>query len=302
MKTLKSKLIAIVVIISVGVYFYQNYSINKDLTNYLAQYTYLPATNNYQEAGELIYQNINKGKSAVLMIHGYSGCAEEYRVLAKELQKQDIPFYAPNLTGSGIGDLHLMSVAKPSDWLRDVVQAYDILKSMYENVNVVGHSNGANIAILLSELRPIDNLILTSPNFVAHPEDNIYKILMTSPVLSDITEFVKPTFRKPSRFKDFAVKSEVHSRETFAYPVMPTSSLATLWEIQDRVDLKKIKCKQLTVLFGKNDTVINLNQTMDMLKSSGLSFNKKVFENADHNLLESNEKDVVVDTIVNIIK
>jgi esterase/lipase len=67
------------------------------------------------------------------------------------------------------------------------------------------------------------------------------------------------------------------------------------------VDLKKIKCNQLTVMFGKNDTVINLNKTIDMLKSSKINFNEMLFNDSDHNLLEGIEKTEVVNKIINIL-
>ena len=55
---------------------------------------------------------------------------------------------ATGLTGFGLADCKLLSQTRHTDWLRDAVLAYDLLKSLAEEVSIVGHSTRASLAAL----------------------------------------------------------------------------------------------------------------------------------------------------------
>ncbi|MBM3208459.1 MAG: alpha/beta fold hydrolase, partial [Chlamydiae bacterium] len=135
-----------------------NYRNKKITFSYLKKFFLIRKINSYKPCHPLFYCSKNKRKKAVLLLHGFSGAPDEMVELVAFLKQNDIPYLAPLFPGFGIGDFHLLNVVNEKDWVREAVYSYDLLAQIADKVDVIGHSNGGSIAIVLSSLRPINKL------------------------------------------------------------------------------------------------------------------------------------------------
>lgn len=90
-----------------------------------------------------------RGKNAVLLIHGLTGTPAEMRPIAKRLAKQGFSVMCPALAGHcrAADDLRK---SKWQDWYASMVDAFEALKAEHSQVFVAGLSIGALIALKLA--------------------------------------------------------------------------------------------------------------------------------------------------------
>lgn len=84
-----------------------------------------------------------KGKRAVLLLHGFTGSSADVRILGRFLQENDYTCYAPQYRALHGVSPDLLLKTGPNDWWEDVLEAYDHLKSLgYTEIAVAGLSLG----------------------------------------------------------------------------------------------------------------------------------------------------------------
>lgn len=102
------------------------------------------------------------GKRGVLLIHGFTGCPSEMRLLGGFLHESGYTVLAPRLCGHGTRPEELASTTW-INWYHSVCDAYYVLKSICEEISVVGLSMGGLLAISLAAAHgEIKNVIALS--------------------------------------------------------------------------------------------------------------------------------------------
>ena len=93
-----------------------------------------------------------KGEDAVLLIHGLSGSPLEMQFVGRSLYKAGFSVRVPRFSKHGIGTGKNFS-EKWQDWLEEVVEHFDEMKSKYRTVSVCGLCIGAVLALKLASER-----------------------------------------------------------------------------------------------------------------------------------------------------
>lgn len=109
-----------------------------------------------------------KSSRGVLLLHAYSGSANDVRMLARALEKENYTVYAPILTGHGTMEPLDILGASISDWQRDVRQAVAKLKADgVTQLSVFGLSMGGVLAmdLLTSDAEILAGGAFCSPLF-----------------------------------------------------------------------------------------------------------------------------------------
>ncbi len=101
-------------------------------------------------------------KSAVLLIHGYTGCPGELEFLADALFRAGHTVCVPRLPGHGTDRADFMATGA-ADWIRRARDAYIELHAEYGRVRIVGHSMGGAIATILAADYAPDRVALLAP-------------------------------------------------------------------------------------------------------------------------------------------
>ncbi|ASS94905.1 alpha/beta hydrolase [Peribacillus simplex] len=126
------------------------------------------------------------GKRAVLLLHGFTGNSADVRMLGRYLEKQGYTCHAPHYKGHGVPPEELVKTG-PEDWWKDVMMAYDFLKSKgYEEIAVAGLSLGGVFSLKLGYTVPIKGIVsMCAPMYIKSEE------MMFKGVLEYAREFKK---------------------------------------------------------------------------------------------------------------
>jgi len=114
---------------------------------------YVSGESKNKDVGRPFLLEGNKGKTGVIIIHGYMAAPLEVRALSEYLNKEGFWVYAPRLKGHGTSPEDL-STKKYIDWIESCEEGYAILKNFCSNVMIGGFSTGAGLALYLGAKIP----------------------------------------------------------------------------------------------------------------------------------------------------
>ncbi|MDE1548846.1 alpha/beta hydrolase [Jeotgalibaca caeni] len=95
-----------------------------------------------------------KGKRAVLLLHAYTGSANDMRLLGRELEREGYTVYAPQFTGHATHRFEdILDIGSPEKWIKDVEEATQFLRNKgYNEIAVMGLSLGGVMATRALEI------------------------------------------------------------------------------------------------------------------------------------------------------
>lgn len=266
---------------------------------FLARYTPMEPLGCFEETYPKIFLDHNPiMERAVLLLHGYGTSPHEFRHLIKELKQHHIPYYAPCLTGFGLEDLHLLKHVQKQDWLRDVMQGYDLLSRVAEKVDVIGQSNGGVLALHLSKYRPIRKLILASPYLAASNSDDFWKKVVHFPLFKALGHYFVPIYRHPDRDEcEYPV-----AVDWSILPVFPIGALEALWQLQDEWKKTENQIEELYLIYGQHDVTVNVEGMLKRLIKDFTVNKIIVYDESTHNLFEEQERDQVIKDVIDLLQ
>lgn len=98
------------------------------------------------------------GKTAVLLLHGFTGTPSELRPMGKYLSEKGYTVKAPLLAGHGTSPEDMLRTGM-KDWVKSAGDAYFDLKRKHEDVIVAGLSMGGSLALHLAARLPVKGVI-----------------------------------------------------------------------------------------------------------------------------------------------
>lgn len=105
---------------------------------------------------------VEKGKRAVLLLHGFTGNTNDVKRLGRYLAERNYTVHAPLYKGHG-GDPNTLIQTDPKEWWESAVEGYDALRNRgYEEIAVAGVSLGGVFSLRLGEERPTKAIVTMS--------------------------------------------------------------------------------------------------------------------------------------------
>ncbi|MFA6981036.1 MAG: alpha/beta fold hydrolase [Ignavibacteriaceae bacterium] len=230
-------------------------------------------------------------KHGVLLLHGFSASPQEYRFIIPLLIQKNIPFYAPRLTGFGIANVVTLQSVKAVQWLRDSLDAYDLLKQQVDEISIVGHSMGGLLAALVSQQREVKELVLSAPYLVENENHSFRKKLLKTPGILLLMSLFLPVVKK---------SSIEQNSDRFVYHAVPLHSIKALWDLHGLLVYEKIK-KEIFLLSGSLDNTTNNRMNTKILSAKNIAFKKYEFEKSGHNIFEDVEREEVAQKVIEIL-
>jgi len=227
-------------------------------------------------------------KTAILLIHGYTGSPHDMLYLGKRLHNAGFSVCIPRLPGHGTNSVDFLN-SNYKQWLRSAVDAYISLLKESDDIYICGLSMGGLLTILLAGLFDPKRIVLAAPAI-----DNYDKKIWLTPVLKWFTKKIKKS-----------------SEQTFDTPYLNTlaseywnydwpSKAADLLKLQlmARKRLEKVRADCLTVV-SKGDKSVPWTVT-ERIEASICSNKKKrlVLEESPHVVVNDIEKEKVADAII----
>jgi carboxylesterase len=219
-----------------------------------------------------------RGKRAVLLLHGFTGNSADCRMLARFLEKKGYTCHGPQYKGHGVPPEELVHTG-PEDWWQDVMEGYNFLKNKgYKEIAAVGLSLGGVFSLKLGYTVPIKGIVpMCAPMFMK-TEERMYE---------GVLEYARDY--KEREGKD----PETVEKEMEEFKKTPMGTLKALQEliadVKDHIDLIY---SPIFVVQGRHDRMINT-------ESANIIYNEiespvkeiKWYEESGHVITFDKEKD-----------
>lgn len=232
--------------------------------------------------------NISKSDVGILVIHGFTSTTSSMVYLAQKFADAGYNVELPPLKGHGTkwDDMNKVTY---QDWIKDVENAYAVIKQRSKNIFVCGLSLGGALSLRIAELHPeikglilINNaLIFTNPKF------------WLVPILQYIIPYTK------SVGGDIKDKNSVEIAYTKT-SIKAVNQMLKLLKIVKK-DIRKIKSPTL-IFKSKNDHVVPIKSALYTYKHISSKIKELVWlENSYHVAPLDYDKDLIADKSLEFI-
>lgn len=214
------------------------------------------------------------GKSALLLIHGFTACPADLRPLAESFREWGYTLTAPLLSGHGSCPEKLKETSW-EDWIGEARRALTAIRKNCAKVAAVGHSMGGLIALLLAACGEVDAVVSVNAPMVFRDAD-LHKI--------DSLLGKQDYVLKPGKKDEISVNRE--GLPHFSYIRVPVESLVSLNKGISAVhsELDKIECPALIVQSEDDKTVHPVSAEIIIRKINHPAKEIIIWPNQDHYL------------------
>lgn len=271
---------------------------------YLKQFTFLPEQQTYEEAKWKFNFGKKRYDQVVLLLHGFTGSTQEFEYLIPYLEKNNIPYIAPNILGFGSANTDILHKIRRQDWYRLCLSYFDYLHTLSDNVSIVGHSMGGVLATFIAERRHVHNLILSGPGIYCAKTDIKYNKMIINPItaffyLKFIPYFPKPI--RPGRGTCSDTLDVERAKTIFQYLAIPIKSLRELFLAQQDLTPYKVNFNRFTIVYGKHDLTVDMEKYFNILDKNNITYTKYCFNNSAHNVFEDYDHEESCQLVADIL-
>jgi len=212
---------------------------------------------------EPIYKkNSTKG---CLLLHGFTSCPFELRLLGEHLQKEGYTVFIPLLPGHGTSPQELKDTLW-TDWYEAAKKMLIEMRKTCRTVYVVGLSMGGSIALHLAAHYQVEGIVALAPG------------LYLKNKFSFLSHVLYPFYPYSKKWLGPDIKADV---ETITYDKIPVKSLSELLRMfkhlrDDLIDINS----PLLIIYAKHDHVINVKSAQEIYQKVS-SKNKKILRLKD---------------------
>ncbi|EAR09470.1 hypothetical protein MED297_02582 [Reinekea sp. MED297] len=207
----------------------------------------------------------------VLYIHGFSATRQEISPIPETIaQNLHANYYATRLTGHGL-DGEALAAATPSDWIFDVMEAWQVARQLGDQVIVIATSTGATLATWLAQQHQVQPylaaLLMVSPNF--QPGHWATPMFLWPLARRWLPRLSGPTYGwEPSN--DLGAKYW-----TYRYPVSAVYGMAALVKAVRNSNLEAITAPTLFI-YSDDDQVVSALYTDRAMKRWGADIKHRI--------------------------
>lgn len=134
-----------------------------------------------------------RGRTGVLLLHGFTSTAKDHRELAEYLADRDITVVVPLIKGHGTSPENLATTTD-KDWKRSAEEGFERLKQITDKQFVGGDSFGGNLALLIASKHKVDGVIsMGTPIFFK--KERLIRIIV--PILKFFKSYQKKWYHNP---------------------------------------------------------------------------------------------------------
>lgn len=253
------------------------------------------------------YQKICNKRDAqtIVFVHGFATTSNYHDDYFLDYIKNDYNYYSIQLPGHGVAPLNDKKQLKPIEFAKHVAEWMKVMN--FKNINLIGHSMGGGIVLLVSTMVPdlIRKLIMVTPmnpsfslkhlnvlKFV--PKNEAETLMMESLILKDHKKFFpSETHEKTKNETAYQLKHRENFK-TLRKEMMTVSNMNYLNKAS-----KKNKLDTLLIL-GKYDQVIDW-KSAEKFYSKLPNYRIEIFDESAH-LPFWEETDKYVNLILDFVR
>ncbi|WP_299024354.1 alpha/beta fold hydrolase [uncultured Thermanaerothrix sp.] len=232
-----------------------------------------------------------RGRTACLLIHGFTGTPKEMRGLGEFLANLDYTVLGIRLAGHATRVEDLMR-CHWEDWLASVEDGLALLHSTYEQVFVIGLSMGGILALLAAANYPVNGAVALSTPY-ALPADWRLNFIRWFKYLQPFVPKGNPDWHNPALAKEH--------REYPAYPTAGIEQLRTLLA-KMRQELPLIHVPVL-LIHSRQDRAVSPENAIRIFETLETPEKKLIWvENSGHVLTCDTDHPIVFHEIATFLK
>jgi carboxylesterase len=228
---------------------------------------------------------INGDDTCWILIHGYTATAQEMRELGVKINKQyNDTVHGILLSGHGTRPSD-MAGKSLHDWFDEVDNVYSTLKPACSNINVVGSSFGAALAMKLAEEQQLHRVILVNPFLFTR-----FRVLF---YFSDVLYYAK-------KAEVAHISNQTGLDKHIAYLNMPLAPIRDSFYYLDKRLENLHGIKEPTLVMHSSNDRVSAFGTAEMIYEEINTTNKEIvwFNESDHVLLMDHDKENVIEKII----
>ena len=230
-----------------------------------------------------------KGKRAVLLLHGFTGTSADVRMLGRFLEKKGYTSLAPHYKGHGVPPEELIHTG-PEQWWEDVLLGYNKLKEAgYDEIAVAGLSLGGVFSLKLGYNIPLKGIVTMCAPMSMRTTD-----LMYEGVLKYASEY-----KKYERKNEETIEKEMEALRQQEMPSLKELR-ELVYDVRDHVDHIYAP---LFVVQGSLDNVIN-PESATVIFDGSESTDKRIewYEKSGHVITLGPEKEQLHEDIFKFLE
>lgn len=210
----------------------------------------------------------------VLLVHGFLASPAEMRPLAGKIAERGYTCLGVRLKGHGTSPWDLRECVW-EDWLASVREGYEILRSQYQRIVIIGFSTGAALSLRLAAEQP-EGLVGVGACSVPYKFQN--KNMIFVPIMHGVNRLVRwlPAFEGVMPFRE---NQSEHPDVNYAH--MPVRGLYELRQLVGTLDsvLPEVACP-VSLLQSTEDPVVKPEGANTIHKMLGTSRKRLTMVNA----------------------
>lgn len=233
---------------------------------------------------------LSGGKRGVLLVHGFTGTPAEMFLLGKHLNEQGYTVLAPRLCGHGT-NLEEMAKTDWVNWYHSVCDGYHLLKSICEEIDVVGMSMGGILSLKLAMENKLNKVVtLSAPIHITNRG-----VDLLPPIEECVGKYVP---KKRRKFSDEA------QQYCITYDRTPIACVHHLLHIIKLVSVQLGELKnRLLVVQSINDHTVIPDSANFIYDNAGSEKKELLWlEESGHLVTLDKEREKVFEKIVNFLK
>ncbi|OEH92263.1 alpha/beta hydrolase [Bacillus solimangrovi] len=218
------------------------------------------------------------GRRAVLLLHGFTGNANDVRMLGRFLQTKGYTCHGPQYVGHGAPPEKLVQTV-PEEWWKDVVEGYQYLKQQgYDEIAVAGLSLGGLFSLKLGYTEAVKGIVsMCAPMYIKSDEI----------MLQGIEQFAKE-YKKREGKTATVIEEEMKLLEKAPQKLLHELQ-GLISEVRDNVDLIY---NPLFVVQARKDEMINVDSANIIFEEAESDMKEiKWYEQSGHAITLDKERE-----------
>lgn len=239
-------------------------------------------------------------QGAVLFVHGFSGCPNNFNDLPYRVAAAGWRVKAMLLPGHGTSPLDFERTG--ADELLDAVKREAAgLRQEHERLVILGHSMGGALATLAAAEMKLDGLVLAAPYYAI--KFNWYYLLPVEQWVKLLGPAVRWVYASADKQP---VKRREVSREILSYLWIPTKAAAMAMGLAQRAAepeaARRITCPSL-LLHGKTDSVTSPEAAKAVFEAIPAPKKRAVWlDNSDHIIFWDYDREQVAKEVIGFLE
>ncbi|WP_272493175.1 alpha/beta hydrolase [Sporosarcina cyprini] len=219
-----------------------------------------------------------KGKRAVLLLHGFTGTSADVRMLGRFLEKKGYTSLAPHYRGHGVPPEELIETG-PDQWWADVEAGYNQLREAgYEEIAVAGLSLGGVFSLNVGMNYPVKGIVTMCAPMSMKTTDTMFE---------GVLKYAKD-YKKYEGKEESVIEEEVDALRGKTMPSL-ADLRALVYDVRDKLDHVYAP---LFVVQATQDEVIDPDSA-NVIYDNTESLDKQIkwYENSGHVITLGPEKE-----------